>query len=152
MDLAALHEEWITADPVQVGKVVLGALTPQERVARALAMLDLCRACCPPIAAVDVVMTIGSNAGRWREAHRAFQDVRGLTLLEERKPTNRAYGSLLFVAENTAKTIFNASGEPAPFDEDAPWWLASNVLHLARTVRDSGLQEALWRALTGTDP
>jgi hypothetical protein len=63
--------------------------------------------------------------------------------------TNAIYYNLLFVAENTAKTIYNASGERAPFDDDSPWWLASNARSMAREVNDPVFQSEVWSALIG---
>jgi hypothetical protein len=87
--------------------------------------------------------------GRWHEGHEHFDAVRQLTLLEERRRSNATYSALLMVAENTAKTIYNATEPLDAFDEDAPFCLALNALDMARTINDPAFEDLLWQALVG---
>ena len=59
-----------------------------------------------------------------------------MTLVAEARDSaiDPALKRLLFVAENTAKVIYNASGEPAPFDADAGWELVPCVEHFLATI------------------
>jgi hypothetical protein len=150
MDLLRLREEWLGGHAVEVGREIFTALDSREQVARAACVLDVCRRFWRPVRQIDAVAALANHRTRWNEGHSAFDAVRDLTLREEAAPTSEVYCALLFVAENTAKTIYNASGPPDPFDEDSPWWLASNVLHFAKATRDAELADALWCALTGT--
>lgn len=147
--LLQLRLEWKNGDAVRVGREILAALAPAAQVERAASILDLCRQKWTPVPAVDAVASLARNPSRWREGHDHFSAVRALTLVEEKRRTNDVYYSLLFVAENTAKTIYNATPTMAPFDEDSPWWLAANALDMASKVKDARFEEQLWRALTG---
>jgi hypothetical protein len=100
---------------------------------------------------------------RWKEAHAAFQRVRKLTLKAERsKSTDPIYAGILYVAENAAKVSYNASilgrldtqsysaQEPAPFDNDAGWWIVSNLRHVATTVNDPAFEKKAWAVVNGS--
>lgn len=144
-------EQWLDGDDiVDFGHRLMADLPPAQQVARAKAVLDLCRGRLPPIGAVERVATIAADPTRWAEGHDAFSAVRALTLREERKATHAAYKALLFVAEIAAKIIYNASGTPAPFDRDSPWWLANNARTFARALADEVFTRQLWHALRAT--
>lgn len=134
-----------------MGRILLEPLSAGERVRRAAAVLHVCREQCSRVAEIDHVLEIAHDATRWREGHRAFDAVRRLTLEAERRRSIGTYVSLLFVAEITAKTVYNASEPPDPFDDDAPWWLAPIARHFALTVTDQGVRQTVWRALRGEE-
>jgi hypothetical protein len=72
-------------------------------------------------AEIAEVVRVGTSPQLWSEAHKAFDRVRGLTLAAERQgasPEDARY-VLLFVAENAARVIYNASLPRDPFDDDA---------------------------------
>lgn len=144
-----LHNRWSTGDHLYVGRDIFGSLTPAQQVARAGSVLATCATWVPGPKPVAHVIELAKNPSRWHEGHDAFSAVRDLTLAEERAPTSKAYEALLFVAENAAKTIYNASGQPAPFDKDAPWWISSCARTLAREVGDQACEQQIWEALIG---
>lgn len=144
------YQDWMTGDAVLVGHRIMVALPPAEQVARAIAVLDQCRSRWQPIAPIDRVATVGRDPTRWHEGHDVFDDVRSLTLLEERLRTSDVYRALLYVGEIAAKIIYNASGSPAPFDADSPWWLASNARAFATSLNDAQVSRAIWVALAGS--
>jgi hypothetical protein len=145
-----LYARWTARDAVAVGRDLFAPLTPAQRVERGAAVLGICLAQIPAPPAVAHVLTLATERERWSEAHEAFSAVRYLTLAEERHPTSAAYSALLFVAENVAKTVYNASGAPAPFDEDSPWWIASCARSLVETLGDPHFEHLIWTALVGT--
>lgn len=67
------------------------------------------------------LISVLQDPSRWKEAHEVFQQIRtNITLPAERgnresKTTLDYY--FIFIAENAAKTAYNCSGEPAPFDD-----------------------------------
>jgi len=69
----------------------------------------------------------------WPKAHDLFQRIRQKTLAAERRGDELAGGEYLF-EEVCAKTLYNLSGEPAPFDADSPYWIVPNALSLARRM------------------
>jgi len=106
----------------------------------------------PPVAEFEQVRSLAFDPIQWKDAHAAFSAVRQLTLQAEKttKPDN-IYVWLLYLVENTAKVIYNASGEPAPFDNDAGHW----VVRCARGVVDKaatpGVAEKVWSAIVSMD-
>jgi hypothetical protein len=137
------------SDDLLLGRTLIEPLAPEEQARRAVAVLDLCKGRWRPVPAIDRVSELGKVPARWAEGHAAFDDVRLLTLLAERVPTDAAYRALLNLAESTAKTIYNASGAPAPFDYHAPWRLPERALAFVRALGDDGLLDSIWSELTG---
>ena len=74
----------------------------------------------------------------WPEGHKLFQRIRQKTLNEEKIGNRQAISQYLF-EESCAKTLYNLSGEPAPFDADSSEWVIQNAKSLARHF---GLQDA----------
>ena len=141
------YERWLAGDAVAVGRDLFEPLTPGQRVERGAAVLRICVSRVPAPPEVAHILTLANDRDRWREAHDAFSSVRGLTLGEARRPTSAAHSALLYVAENVAKTVYNASGAPAPFDNDSPWWIASCARSLATALGDPHFAHLLWTAL-----
>jgi hypothetical protein len=69
----------------------------------------------------------------WHKAHDLFQRIRQKTLAAERRKDQLADCQYLF-EEVCAKTLYNLSGRPAPFDADSPYWIVPNALSLARRL------------------
>jgi hypothetical protein len=69
----------------------------------------------------------------WSKAHELFHRIRQKTLVAERRKDELADCQYLF-EEVCAKTLYNLSGQPAPFDEDSPFWIVPNALSLARRM------------------
>jgi hypothetical protein len=144
-----LYKRRSTGDALAVGQDIFSSLSPTQQVARAGAVLEACAAWVHGPKPVAQVIELAKNPSRWREGHDAHSAVRDLTLAEERASTSKAYEALLFVAENVAKTIFNASGQSAPFDKDAPWWISSCARTLVVEVGERSCEEDVWEALIG---
>ena len=70
------------------------------------------------------LIAILEKPARWKEAHDQFSQIRTqITLTFERQKKKGPEAHFVFVAENAAKTAYNCSGEPAPFDNDSFEWL-----------------------------
>ena len=82
------------------------------------------------------LVEISSNESRWREAHDVFRRIRrNITLpFDANHPTEVEY-AFVFIAECAAKTIYNCSGEPAPFDDDSYEWLLKCEENFLQTVK-----------------
>jgi hypothetical protein len=70
------------------------------------------------------------NRDDWESAHGLFQRIRKKTLDAERVNDTLRSAQYQF-EEACAKTIYNVSGSPAPFDPDAPFWVIPNAISLA---------------------
>jgi hypothetical protein len=154
-NVTELRSQWESGNAMAVGSSVYEALGPADRVRLAS---ELLRASVEPLpkppAAITHVLAIAQDPARWRDAHDAFTSVRLLTLealqAKSRGHDEQIYEAVLYVAENAAKVIYNASGEPAPFDHDCGYWLVGCVHRLAHVVGSVELKERFWRIVAGS--
>jgi hypothetical protein len=89
----------------------------------------------PP--AIKELYPIIDNKDRWKEAHGQFSKLRQF-LLENKNYQPETY---LLLAEKVAKVTYNASGEPAPFDNDSGWFIPSLALQATTFFKDNKLEE-----------
>ena len=143
------RKEWRDGDALRVGRYIFAQLSAAELVSRAVGVLKACSGATSPVAEVEHVLDLSKDRSRWFDAKEAFSAVRDLTLKEEKRPTNRRYALLLYVAENVAKTIYNASRQSAPFDEDSPFWIPLCARDLARVVGEPGFEDRVWSEIIG---
>jgi len=73
------------------------------------------------------------NRTQWRKGHDLFDRIRNKTLSAERKGEHVLEAQYLF-EEACAKTLYNLSGEPAPFDRDVPFKIIPTAFGLARSL------------------
>ena len=148
--LSEARAHWDSGRPLFVGELLYERLPVRHRPTWAANILDLCcglLSSVPP--AVENVLMIAWDDARWPEAHNAFQAVRQLTLAAERNRSGSPlYNGLLYLAENTAKVTYNASGEPAPFDHHAGWRIAANLRDIVDHQSDPAFAETAWGMLS----
>jgi hypothetical protein len=87
---------------------------------------------CPVPNVVHKLIEIAADPSKWLSARQLFSELRQLILEIERAPEKfEPYiGDVLGLAENVAKTVYNAAQGSAPYDEDCSWWLPRNVRHI----------------------
>jgi len=83
------------------------------------------------------------NKDRWKEAHGQFNKIRRF-LLDNKNYQPEIY---LLLAELVAKVTYNASGEPAPFDNDSGHYIASLALKTTKHFDDNRLEEEVTSAI-----
>jgi hypothetical protein len=83
---------------------------------------------------LDELRAMIGDRDTWHRAYDLFQRIRQKTLAAERRRDELADCQYLF-EEVCAKTLYNLSGRPAPFDSDSPYWLGPNALLLARRLK-----------------
>ena len=66
-------------------------------------------------------------------AHELFNAIRQKTLTADRRNDLVCSAQYQF-EEICAKTLYNLSRPPAPFDPDAPYWIIPSALHLAKCL------------------
>lgn len=91
---------------------------------------------------------MAASENRWGEAHDAFQRVRRFLLARRASsdPNDERLDALLDLAEKTAKVVYNASGNLAPFDHNAGWKIAPSLRRLITSIGDERFSRAARRA------
>jgi hypothetical protein len=84
----------------------------------------------------DLLATVGKPE-RWKLAHGLFQRIRTKSLAVGR--ASNVVGTAQYMFEEAcAKTLYNLSGESAPFDSDSHYWVVPNAIAFGRTI---GIEE-----------
>lgn len=86
---------------------------------------------------IKELYSIIDSKDRWNEAHGQFNKIRQF-LLDNKDFKPEAY---LLLAEKVAKTTYNSSGQPAPFDSDSGFYIPSLALQTAGNFEDNRLEE-----------
>lgn len=81
---------------------------------------------------------------KWKDAHGQFQKIRQLSLNNKKFQPN----TYLLLAEKVAKTTYNLSGQPAPFDSDSGDYIPSLALQTTDYFKDKKVTEEIERILT----
>lgn len=133
---------WNNGKSYEAGKLIYENLENEKRPCWAGKILAHCQTLVASIAEIDNVYVIASAPERWKEAHNAFTEVRRLTLqMTDRPVTDDRLSKLLLVTEYAAKVIYNASGEPAPFDENSGPRLIKALADLVNMVGNLQFEE-----------
>jgi hypothetical protein len=74
-----------------------------------------------------------ADRGKWDKAHGVFNQIRSKSAKAGRSGKPTAMAQYLF-EEVCAKTLYNLSGNSAPFDADSPYWVVPNAIAFARLV------------------
>lgn len=82
-------------------------------------------------ATMDQIVEISLDRSRWKAAHHLFQRIRDKTLKASKRGDARLVAQYRF-EEVCAKSLYNLSREPAPFDADSPYWIIPNAIGFAR--------------------
>jgi hypothetical protein len=84
-------------------------------------------------ATLDEIVDVSLDRTRWRSAHDLFQRIRAKNLRACERGDVRLEAQYRF-EEVCAKSLYNLSKEPAPFDVDSPYWIVPNAIGFARTA------------------
>ena len=144
------RRSWDSGDYLTAGRLLYDCLRVDERPRWASSALDVAREIVGSLPEVDELVALASAPERWPQARAIFDRLRQLTLRCERQEDGdlRLKG-LLYLAENAAKVIYNASRAPAPYDHDAGWWIVSCLAHLLDVVGTTPeIRDRAWRAIS----
>lgn len=149
MELEEVRKLWQSRDVLKAGAVLYEAVPVGSRPAWAADILALaCSHARKVPKQVRAVIEIAHDQARWKRGHDIFDAIRDLTLAEERSHAGGVvYECLLFVAENAAKIVYNASGKPAPFDEDCGDWLVYCLWDFVKAIDSPELEAQAWDLL-----
>ena len=141
---------WRQDDALRAGQLIYQAIPVASRPSWAGAVLEVCKERHGPVAEVEAVGELAWIEEEWPKGHEAFTRARLLTLAyESGDKDDPVYEALLFVAENAAKVIYNASGRSAPFDRDCGTWLVVNARNMVEVVKEERFERRVWQALLG---
>jgi len=100
---------------------------------------------CEDRANLDELAQVASDRSKWHKGRHLF-DVARNNGLKKSKGSAKLEAQYLF-EEICGKTLYNLSGQSAPFDADSPYWVVPNALKLARQL---GVEEsAISRIVAG---
>jgi hypothetical protein len=146
MAFVQFRDGWVSGDPIACSSLA-AELDTNALVGLATAGLSACAAAtegAPP--EIAEVIRLGGAPISWGKAHEAFDRIRALTLAAERggtKNMGRPSLLLLFVAENAARVIYNASRPEDPFDSDSAEWLLRTVSQFLKALPEQRRAMAL---------
>lgn len=95
------------------------------------ALLLLLRPHCVEMGTLDELISLVQDDDNWHKAHGLFQKIRNKTLLAYKIQSPKDIAQYRF-EEICAKTLYNLSKSPAPFDPDSAYWVIPNALSFAK--------------------
>ena len=101
-------------------------------------LLDLFSRHCADVETLNELSKMVQDHTTWHKAHGVFQKARKKNNIAFSSGNKRDQAQYQF-EEICAKTIYNLSGESAPFDADSPYWVVPNALAYGRIA---GIPEA----------
>lgn len=151
--IAKAHEFWRKDQPLEAGHLIFEQLPLDNRAKLAGAVLETALrrtgVVSPPI---ERIRRIAKHPKEWNAAHDAFRAARKLLLTFESVKNKTFEEEMLylhlFLAENTAKTLYNATSPPDPFDDDSGCWIPENVKHILDLLGDIQFEETMWQLLS----
>ena len=84
---------------------------------------------CGDVTSLNELRSMAEDHAEWRKAHDLFDRIRNKTLKAD-KNNDRVLQHQYSFEEIYAKTLYNLSGCPAPFDDDSPFWVIPIAGHL----------------------
>jgi len=110
-------------------------MSSEASVAHAIGeMVDYFLPYCTDTKTLTELKTMASDRAHWRRGHDLFDRIRNKTLKADRRGDVRLQYQYSF-EEICAKTLFNLSGSPAPFDDDSPIWVIPIALQFAAYLK-----------------
>jgi hypothetical protein len=96
-------------------------------------LVELFRSHCQDQETLNWLHRATEDRARWKDAHGVVNHIRTKYLKAEKRGDEILMAQYIF-EEVCAKTIYNMSGMPAPFDADSPYWVVPNAISLAREL------------------
>jgi hypothetical protein len=120
---------------------------PTDIITAMLVTLTFFEGRCEDKGTLRKLITLANDRSRRKEAHALFSEIRRKTLAAEERNDQLALAQYNF-EEICAKTLYNMTYEPAPFDRDSPFWVLPLALELGQMlgITDAGEISPLLRA------
>jgi len=151
-DLKEAAAFWDNGQPLEAGRIIFENLAAEKRPKWAARLLDVVVEWSgSQVAPIEQLRNIAMDRQKWQFAHKAFSIIRDATLELERE-RNRSNDqafllSQLYLAENVAKVIYNATNPPDEFDEDSGCWIARCLRDCVDRTHNDEFAKAAWIAL-----
>ena len=97
-------------------------------------LIDLFASQCRERGTMDELVRVLDDHTRWPAGHDLFTRIR-IKNLGTARTGDRLLAAQYGFEEVCAKTIYNLSNPPAPFDADTPYWIVPNAFALARALQ-----------------
>jgi hypothetical protein len=88
---------------------------------------------CSDVTTLNELKNIVGDRDKWPAAKELFDRIRDKTLAAGRAK-NQELMIQYYFEEICTKSLYNFSGQPAPFDADAAYWIIRDALSLARAL------------------
>lgn len=150
--LDELRTEWMNCSP-EAYTAMANKLPRKSRARFAAVALEFCLDRLPGQAQLFDIVRIGKNPEHWDQAHVAFDRLRRDVTLKYEAQSPRSDDpcyALLFVGENAARVIYNATSPADPFDDDSAEWLFRVLANLAKVLNAQDLADRVWRQFLET--
>lgn len=120
---------------------------PTDIITAMLAPLTFFEGRCNDKETLRKLIALANDRSRRKQAHALFSEIGRKTLAAEQRNDQLAMAQYNF-EEICAKTLYNMTREPAPFDPDSPFWVLPLALELGRMlgIADAGEISPLLRA------
>ena len=106
-------------------------MSSEIEVAKAIGeMVDYFIPHCSDVSTLSELRAMAADRNLWRKGHDLFDRIRTKTLKADQDGNTRLQHQYSF-EEISAKTLYNLSGYPAPFDDDSPFWVIPIALGFA---------------------
>jgi hypothetical protein len=102
-------------------------------IAAILAPLTLFEGRCEDKETLRNLIALANDKSGRKQAHALFTEIRKKTLAAGKRDDQLALAQYAF-EEICAKTLYNLTGESAPFDPDSPFWVLPRTLELGRML------------------
>ena len=124
---------YLVDDDAQISHLAAMRARPVSIIAAMLEMLATFEEVCKDRTTLERLIGMASDRGKWRGAHALFQEIRQKTLKAEKRGDALALAQYAF-EEICAKTLYNLSASPAPFDADSAFWVVPLAVELGRQL------------------
>jgi hypothetical protein len=157
VNLKQAAKYWQDGQPLEAGRIIFENLAPDARPKWAATILSLVvEKSGKRIEPIERLRRIAANPREWVQAHDAFSMLRESTLELERLSNRSDEQTLLlrqlYLAENVAKVVYNATNPTDEFDEDSGWWIAPCLKKCLDSLNDDEFSDSAWRTLITEPP
>jgi len=154
--LKRAYDLWMSDQALEVGKIIYERLPDEIRPIWAATVLEFALPFVTMRPEMERLLEMVKNKEQRKDAHKLFEVIRSLTLCEERSKAPRSRQatidfSALYLAENVAKIVYNASNPDDPFDHDTGWWIPVCLSHLIQKIGNGELMEQAWVMLSNAE-